>query len=815
MENFQLYLVNVNWRAPNEIASIVPGKLQVPITFDPDESCFEANIPSYARENGLDMQLAVKSIDPCFITGPNGDTSMFEVVHVDTGDHWWVEKGPWERRAQHCYHDAPSFHRPGGTVIINVGGSKCLVHLYEPSIPPAEFSILLDDIKNWCWRMAIDESCYVTVGQDSEVRLLSSDFMRLTEDFIRHTAALLELPQSELRESIEDQRIDRLRPNNHSLRFLAQRGDRNMVPGRSAKQHYNTPENRFAYAMLKRVISMLRWTTNSARDNQHRFERTATQYEVRAKDLNTRTTERIDPSVLDEMLRRSKQKNDLIQPLLIQGWQMLKVTSEKGYLHNWHKGEYNNTFAIIELGYDSNSERIRSLLSRCGSVMVIGQIKVQRKTSNKTGNQYNLCSVENIRFIDIWRDYATECVNLEMSRSSLQNTNWEKTLPSGEREKRRQEGLILTRRAKTLREAAGKTCADAISLNMLFRKARFADNKATKLGITPDLRFIPTIVFLQSPAYAGALSAYRQLLSLAGVDETAMEGLLALEDVGLRDWPGIYERWCLVSLLRVLQDDFRFQFENHHVRECLLKYCTGQKPGAFLVAAKRDDMKLHLTLQYQAELPNRRIPDFFLTIYDTERKTETRCVLDAKACAFRKKPVDSQSSPLLFIDDCIQELVVRKDYGEGGSNSVFVLHASSQCIAQPTTIQSWATASAYGGDILFAWENERPKHRHGAVLIRPGEAAHLKRLILLFIQQDLKRTDICASCGSGGSDVVNQPGRGVGDSHKCNKCGFFSVSSHCYNCKEDIVKNQAWWTYHDLHPTDVWNIKCCACGSLL
>lgn len=205
-------------------------------------------------------------------------------------------------------------------------------------------------------------------------------------------------------------------------------------------------------------------------------------------------------------------------------------------------------------------------------------------------------------------------------------------------------------------------------------------------------------------------------------------------------------------------------------------------------------------------------------------------MLDAKSCAFQHRQSEAPRNPWLYIDDCLDDLINTKDYGQGGRNRVFVMHSAARCrcnacaetgtergpITQPTTLQSWAGASAYGGDAVFAWETERAEHHHGAVLVRPeATLPDLRRLFLMLIQFGLGRSDICASCGCGGSAVIAQPGQGVGTHYRCTKCGFLSVRSHCFNCKKPLIKNQAWWSYHDLHPTDVWNIKCWSCGSLL
>jgi len=505
------------------------------------------------------------------------------------------------------------------------------------------------------------------------------------------------------------------------------------------------------------------------------------------------------------------------------------VTSTPGYWPNTWRGSYDNLITMVYLGGDDRAAQIREYVNRHKSTVVFGRIQSERRFFNN-GNPYNWCQVTELTHIDIWRDYWREVNSLEANKATLQINNWERQFPAHILEHRRREAETLTRRATSLRNATTQTIEDSETATNILVKSFALEKKSAGLGIFPDLRFVPTMVFLQSAHYAGALSAYRQLMSMTGIDDSALEGLLSLEHVGLCDWPTVYERWCLVSLLRVLQDDFRFVFGKKDVSRALLQHCTGQKQAEFDARARRDDMCLELVLRYQPRLANGKTPDFLLELTDTKNNHVVRCILDAKSCSFQHRPPDAPLNPWRYLDDSLSELVNRKDYGEGGRNHVFVMHSVKTCrcaecnvaeegkgpVTQPTTLQSWASASAYGGDSVFSWETERPEHRHGAVMVRPeASLSDLRRLILQIIQFGLDRNDICASCGAGGDDIVEEPGHGVGVHHKCTKCDFLSVRSHCYNCRQRIVKNQAWWTYHDLHPTDVWNVKCWACGSLL
>lgn len=817
MQSGQLYLVHVSWRSRDIIADVVPGKLPVRATIAQSNGYFEASVPAYARESGRDMQFAVRSALPCFILLQDGtQVPLAQYEHPDTGDHWWIEKGEW--RSKGGYHDAPSFRHPGGSIDIRIGEEQCRIHLYDPSISTDEFQALLDDIKTWCWKMAIDESCYVTVGQESEVKVLSAEFLRFAEDFLRNIFGVLNAPHCELRESVEHQRIGRLKPNGHSIRYLAQRGERDFVPGRAAVAHYDTPENRFLHGMLKAVLQMLRPQSTLANESTSRFISTAKHYEDRVIELRSKTTETIDPNVLEENLSRSRVGRD-------SGFHKLKIKTKREQKYdNWRDGDLNGEWVNVRIPERYECPEIYALLDRSSPVMIIGDLAFTNKVSPR-GNQYRQCIVERIDKVENWRDYERECLSLEAQKTRLELCNWEQRLPPEVINERTMEANTLEARANALHSAANRTHDNRALIQSLIEKACSADRSLTALGCKPDLRFAPTMVFLQSPTYSGALSSYRQLRDLTGLDDDGLASLLTLEDVGLRDWPGVYERWCLVSLLKVLQDDFRFTFDKSEVRANLLKYATGTSSGAFSAHAFRKDIGLELTLDYQPEFKNGRIPDFLLEIRNKKNDISAKCVLDAKACNFVSRPNKSKPNAWIYLDDCLKSLIVDKDYGEAGENLVFIMHACQSPIARPTTSQSWAKASSYGGDAVYYWEVEgssgieKAKHRHGAVMVRPYDTTHLKRLVLMLIQFELDVIGICASCGSGGQDIDVEIQITAGGNLKylceCRKCHFTSVKSLCAGCKEKIFKNQSTWSYHDLDPVEPWNIKCWSCGTLL
>ena len=574
--------------------------------------------------------------------------------------------------------------------------------------------------------------------------------------------------------------------------------------------------------MLKAVLQMLRPQSALANESTSRFISTAKHYEDRVIELRAKTTEKIDPRVLDENLRRSQVGRDV-------GFNKLKIVNVKGDYPRHFRGGWYNTWKIrVWLPPETEYPEIYKFLESNEAAMVVGVLNYSDEKTDNYGRPYYECRISRIDKVEHWRDYELECKTLEDQRRILELRNWEQPLPRDVIQQRMSEADTLESRANALRSASTLTNENRIFIQSLIEKACSADRALTDFGCKPDLRFAPTMVFLQSPKYSGALSSYRQIRDLTGLDDDGLTSLLTLEDVGLRDWPGVYERWCLVSLLKVLQDDFRFTFDKNEVRANLLKYCTGTRLGAFSAHAFRNDVSLELTLDYQHTFKNGRRPDFLLEVR-TKREDEVvaiKCVLDAKACNFVNRPANAKTNAWSYLDDCLMDLIgEKKDYSEAGENLVFIMHASQNSVTTPTTGQSWAKSSSYGGDAVYYWEAggsygiRKPKHKHGAVMVRPYDTTHLKRLVLMLIQFNLDVEDICASCGSGGQDIYIRRQRTAGGNEKlsceCRKCHFTSVKSLCAGCKNTIFKNQASWSYHDLHPVNPWNIKCWSCGTLL
>lgn len=808
MQN-SIYLASVTWRGKEKVGSVTPGKYAVRVEFNIEEGRYEASIPAYYREGSLPFQLAIRSPLVCSLATPGAELIPFQ--DPDTNDTWWVELGSWNSKGG--YHDAPSFRHPGGYLDLTMGKEQYRIFVYTPSFTENEYMLILGDLKSWCWRMVVDESCYVMIENDSDLKVLSDEFKQLVSDFNRHIGEVLKLPHCELREAVAYQPFDRLHPNMESLRFISQRGERQMVPGRTAIPHYATPENALVHGMLITVDEMIRPQKILAEGKAHRFRSAVEQYEKRARDLQEKNTLQINSGVLNENIERVQAEYDFLYERSRDGYEVVTITHKESYAHSdSYEGYRGGSWCLIDVTNVKGDKNLADMLRKG-----IRFEALCKGSYNKP--RFIITKLQKVGFFN--RDYSKELKYLCDERTRLEQIGWQKEVPISEQREMLRESETLRVRSNRLREAISHTDRDKDVVSAMIEAVRRYNKTFRRLGVTPLHGIVPSIVFLQSPHYAGALSAFRRLKEISGLEQEVIDDLMSLEDVGIRDWPSIYERWCLISLIRVLQEDFKFEFNREDIRRNLLVYCTNRKSGTFCINAVRKDMNLSLELHYQYRLPNGREPDFFLEIKDHNDKNcwSVKTIFDAKSCNFRRRAESTEPNSMLFIDDSIGELINIKGYSQGGNNRVFLLHSSRDCIASPTTIQPWASSTACGGDAVFYWDKgiDKPMHCYGAAMLRPHDSSHLKLLILRLIQLGLGRGDICASCGAGGDEIQTTPipiPSGYKYHCKCSRCSFLTVQSRCHKCGSPLFKNQGYWTYHDLHPIDPWNIKCWACGAM-
>ncbi|NEX16769.1 MAG: hypothetical protein C1943_09105 [Halochromatium sp.] len=304
----------------------------------------------------------------------------------------------------------------------------------------------------------------------------------------------------------------------------------------------------------------------------------------------------------------------------------------------------------------------------------------------------------------------------------------------------------------------------------------------------------------------------------------------------------IYERWCLLRLVATLRTHFHLSPPSD-LQGRLLESVTGEK--ALSVRFEGPALGRDVLLEYQPRLQRdgvpeqqRPNPDFMLTVLARDHDApipgtpRSRLVLDAKCKPFLA--LGEAGSGLSLVEE-LDELIGRKKYHEPDDHRVFVLHPGSGSDAA----QREASYCHLGGSHLVSTKEERkpwddegyPDHRYGFVLLRPGVADPLIRLILMHLYlglddsigaYDNRRpawTRICPACGSAeltaeapaGTPMSVHPER----TDWCVGCGRMLVWNYSGGCGTHLFKLGGHWTFHDTHPLNPYNIRCPHCGDFM
>jgi hypothetical protein len=380
-------------------------------------------------------------------------------------------------------------------------------------------------------------------------------------------------------------------------------------------------------------------------------------------------------------------------------------------------------------------------------------------------------------------------------------------------------------------------------LTPLTHQVSALEKRASGLGIQEARRtaFTGSMTYVLNPDYRGALGAFRNALEASGLTASQLDGLLRLEDLGILDLPAVYERWCLLRIVAVLREHFRFTAPRD-IRDRLLNCVTDH--GTLSLQFEGEAFERDLLLEYQVRLPREGVPekqcpnpDFMLTLLPRRGNDakgdhpHPRLVLDAKCKPFA--PIEEVGAGRSLVDE-LDELIGRKQYQEPGDHRVFVLHPGSG----PDVTARVPDYCHFGGSHLVAnaedrklWDQAPPDHRYGAVLLRPGVTDPLIRLIIMHLYLGLddsldaytNRSPhyplICPACG--GTEMSHEPPPGsprtdhVGRAKWCTGCGRMLVWNFSGGCGTHLFKLGGYWTFHETHPLNPYNIRCPHCGDYM
>ncbi|MEQ9451099.1 MAG: DUF2357 domain-containing protein [Pseudomonadales bacterium] len=789
---------------------------------------------------------------PYFDLASGGRQELMPLKVPGSDTHWWIQSSGWDKRGKRHYSE---LYRTAGRAELIIQGQKLTIENNTLNFTVSELEHYLSDFKNSLWMLILNNSSAAKGSVDKEIPdCFNEEALELFHDFIQSVEKIVKNPGMVLSESQGNLPRRMVRPVPRTFREYATRPNARSLTSRTYLESYDTAENRFVHYCVKRVLYVLKSLSRVAGAQSRSYEKKIAQERESVSDFQESNVKQVDSRVYDnEILKLESDLDELTRSLsalvLVDGVEVpgqeygtysvqLGETygkSTAAYFSNRLDGydfrERHGTYLVIKFPNGVDLSPIHGSLRRCD--LEISGLYVKRREFNSNGNPYFVLEFYQITSASLAQHpWEKELSRLIDHRKQLENDNWIVPLTKEELQDRLVE-IEVSKRKIALYESMQKkvshfsSCLPALISQLGKVAFFFKEHRVKTRSDCPN-----TMVFIQNPSYASSKSQFRKISSLNGLDEYMLNSLMVVDDIGLVNVANIYEKWCLLQIIKVLNQLYDFDIESGWQRvliEAVLK-----KSVDIEIALHATSRQQRIRLTYEKVLGSGKRPDFVVDLFSNDYMKDphdslrwvisgekrSRLVLDAK---FRGEITEEQLHSL------ISELYETKNYSEDGVNQVFIIHPSPNVINDRTSPLAWGPQCDYG-------QSYEINHRYGGVFVAPSliyarSIDHLQRLIGMFLQQEseILRADSgfaywhnmsCISCGNTGDDslhLIYEPTKAGSERWliKCDSCGLLSVKTICRDCRHPLFKNGPKWTYHRTRAEQTSNVVCPKCDTFL
>lgn len=862
--DFEIKYIEVQWYDKHTVTGVKESQIGLNIEHDSQLQCFQCETTIYPNAEGLRGQLAVRFIkqfesEP-YVDMPDGSQHMLSPIEdSDTGKTWWVVKDTWDRHQKYWKHTGIN---TAGTLRLVLNNQQCDVLIGSVQFTREQLETYLDCFKDDVWELILDESSYIQANTQSSVFEVNEGIIESISNLIHHAEKVLGNLKVELRETQALKLRKAVKPVTRTFMEIATKSNQRVLTSRATVPSYNVSENRYVLFVLERCSRIVRQIVKLSENKSRRYRDQVSKLNEQHDSLTG--TIKVDKELVEKDL------SELAQKRYGKYWQqqLAKKMNDNGVGLYEHAFNHSSVYLRLENITDNNDGFFVLLFNihtgnweRCNGKSTIvkfddnsileclikgADYKVTGLLETNTYKRLELLtfwSVSNIEFIN--SEMAQKCNSNYSKEKSvieyLSANNWMKKLSPSELEDQKREKRSLRNRIEYYEEQWSQ--AEYVfqkvgpKLSHLMKIIKNLRNK----GIKPSSYFPNSMTFVQNPHYQGVHAAYRVLREAANLtDDDLLISLEEIQKIGLVNTPLLYERWCLLQIMKVLTDTYRYVPEGGWKYKLINAVLSNEVDIEFSYSNEKARRNIKLT--YEKQLINRKRPDFVIDLewsnYNEEDATELnfkRFVLDAK---FYNESTFTRQGGLIGV---AQNLYYNKDYSEGEENPVFVMHPCETTIKERVSSQNWGKYS-YLGEMPMHDIESSPNHQYGGIYLNPIDrelySDELQRLIGLFLQYKLedpitksesrgdltKSVPFCIRCGS--TDLIEvaksagytaSGGRWKARTPRsvwmeCSECKQFISFNHCQNTGTRLIKNGIYWTYHSARAIEPFNSKCPSCG---
>ena len=832
-----------------------------------DLTTCQVDIVSYSKINdGSQGQFAIRLKNestevPYFILGNNTRLNLLPVHDPVTGICWWVEGKTWDNKSQRWLSD---IYRGAGQVKIQVGSYSCLINISSSTFTHQQLEGYLRDFRSDFWELILDDSSYIS-GAAKHVQngQVDEDTLQAIRKFIECINLILQKPKAELREIQCLKPQKEVRPVPRTFMELSTRGHSRTLTSRGYQESLDVPDNRYAHYILRRVYLITKALCTVADSKKNTLQKSLEANQFRLSELSGEKIINQEAAMLDlqdkehalEELKNSvsarnlefaqqiknqpvtrgyyQPRGDLITHLRVEPQKQADNLMEKPFFSNVRSSASENWFqpenGYVTVDFGDYSSQIETGFE----YEIQGEIYFTEQESNgKLRYNYKLFVVTSFRICRTMR-YSKLNKRIREDKCKidlLEQTNWTRSLTSDEAEQQRRDMASIERIMSLLnanKENLNKISKELTPKLPVLRAALAVFEKAK---VKQSSRFPNSMTYIQNPSYQGIHSNFTKIKELSGIDnEDILMALDRVEDIGLVNISMLYERWSLLQIIKVLMFNYHFKPEETWKRKLITQ--TLDKGRNISINFKNLELKRQIKLHYEMELDSGKRPDFVLDVEAVKNSDESlirkRFVLDAK---FYQDINNRRHGGILNV---IDGLYNGKNYSEDGKNTVFVIHPSSASVLSRKTPQVWSKDNYYGEVGMGNQANNLPNHRYGAVYLSPIARGSyldpLQRAIGMFLQYGVEDNNpisgdlgaqpdtkmFCLVCGSSNLSCERSRKNQSAWWVTCCDCKHFTTYNYCRSCKNRLIKNGEYWSYHSMEPLNPINIKCPSCGDLL
>lgn len=841
----QAAYLNIDWleRERVRIVTEAPEPIEIEVlpngTWRAETQVFQGLCPWV----GLRLKGELSDVQPAF-EDLHGNLKPMLRIEDGRDGHWWVQDDGWDQEGKRHLSE---MHRSMGQFTVAIGTYRLqLINIVDGLTRTDVESYLRDFQDDLIWLvMGFGGATAKTSGNAME----NQEMVRALNSFATAARRVLADPAQNVHEIQAEERRSRLRPNGATFRQFLRHPTAQRLTGRAAEETPNIADNRY----LRHMVQVCQKLASHAGRAASRY---AQSFEDRARAENERSTSydemkhrQVDPQVFDRQMEELRLKLERVSRFSSKGEGSGKSVfnwcfrpgkpygnseDQIFYLQKDGRPASYNTRGVDWSVLQVPKELVRAMQitqSFCDYYSLDGTAHAEIKRTSQ-GKPYRLVTFSSI---DKVQPFTGALERKTKKRDLLEQNDWSEPLNAKERDEMRQEAATARSRARVYEAHAEKVQQVSAVLSQCQAELHSQDLCWERMKVSPSPLIPMGVRFSHSPAYAACQAAFSNIIELSKGRGLPIECLDAIEQMGVLHASALYERWCLMKIISILVEDYRFAPEGDW-QEPLIRAVTG-KPQSFTLKFHRGDLGWAAFLEVQPELRNGRRPDFRLRFsriapvvlvdqhenqqWNNPHRSSTRSeaaqnglIMDAK---FRTQWRYGE------LGRTLNSLVDEKGYGQEGDR-VFILHPAPRAILKPSSPLEWGRHCDYGQD-------REQDHRKGVIYLAPAAGdANLRRLIVMQLQASFPpptardgdsrihcEGSFCVRCGhpyqSGDVQQKYTKRKNPFWTFKCGECGMHVTRTHCFACKGGrLFKNGLQLTYHRTVADQVTNIVCPHCG---